>query len=176
MTTLVLGLGDLEGGEDGFGPRAVAELQRRYDFDPAVTFVDAETVGVRLLPVLAGVDHLLVMALVRLGRPAGTLHRLEWAESPQSIGARLPAIRAGVEILRTLHFWVDPPPELVVLGVEGVPVSQLPRRGMSPPVAAALPEVIHAAAEELRRWGHLVLERRATAATAGAAEDSAQGA
>lgn len=148
-TTLVLGLGDVARADDELGPLALAALQRGYELDDRIRRVDAAAVGVRLLPLLTSVQHLLVLAVVRLGAPAGTLHRLEWHGAPEELGPRLPPIRSeGVEMLRMLHFWIDPVPELVLLGVEGEAAER------------ALPQIVAAAAAELRRWGHAVVARR----------------
>ena len=157
-TTLVLGLGDSARGDDGVGPLAVAKLVREYDLDAHILVMDAASVGVRLLPFLAGVRHLLVIAAVRLGAPAGTLHRLEWSGSSDGLQPRFPAVRAdGIEVLRMLHFWVDPVPDLVLLGVEAMrpaPVSQL-----TGAVSASLDEVVEGVATQLNRWGHHVDRR-----------------
>ena len=157
-TTLVLGLGDIERADDGLGPLALAALQRGYALDKRITTLDAPAVGVRLLPLLATMQHLLVLAVVRLGAPPGTLHRLEWRGAPDQLEPRLPQIRSdGVEILRMLHFWIDPVPELVLLGIEGETGSR--SGGTSASVDRALPQIVQAAAEELRRWGHSVAAR-----------------
>lgn len=163
-TTLVLALGEPGLGDDGFGPLASAELQRAYQLDDAVILLDARAVGVRLLPLLTRVQHLLVLAALRLGAPAGTLHRLEWRAAPEALGLRLPRFRGdGVELLRQLDFWVDPVPELVVLGVDSEAAaapSGGAGGGLTAPVARALSSIVEVAVEELRRWGHRVPARR----------------
>jgi hydrogenase maturation protease len=158
--TLVLGLGDPARGDDGFGPLAVSTLVREYELDPFILVMDAQSVGVRLLPFFAAVRHLLVLAAVRLGASPGTLHRLEWSGKPDSLEPRLPLVRpSGVEVLRMMHFWVDPVPDLVLLGVEAMrPVSAA---RLSEPVSRALDLVVRDAAGELHRWGHTVSRRAA---------------
>jgi hydrogenase maturation protease len=151
-------LGDSARGDDGVGPLAVAKLVREYDLDAHILVMDAAAVGVRLLPFLTGVHHLLVIAAVRLGAPAGTLHRLEWSGTSDALHPRLPAVRPdGIELLRMLHFWVDPVPDLVLLGVEAMrpaPVSKL-----TGAVEGSLENVVENAASQLRRWGHRVNRR-----------------
>ncbi|HEX9704171.1 MAG TPA: hydrogenase maturation protease [Gemmatimonadales bacterium] len=160
--TLILGLGDVARGDDGFGPLIVSELVREYELDPFILVMDAPAAGVRLLPFFASVQHLLVIAAVRLGAPPGTLHRLEWTGSPDSIEPRLPALRpSGVEVLRMMHYWVDPVPDLVLLGVEALRPASVSR--MSEPVMRALDVVVRDAAGELHRWGHMARRRAAGA-------------
>jgi hydrogenase maturation protease len=160
--TLVLGLGDVRRGDDAFGPRVLGELQRLYQCDPHVLLVETSSLSMRVLPLLSSVRQILLVTAVRLGTPPGTLHRLEWHGRPEDLGPRLPAIRRqGIELLRSLHFWVDPVPELVVLGVEG---DHGLGAGLNPLVALAVHPTVAQCVAELRRWGHDVTPRAATTA------------
>ncbi len=160
-TTLVLGVGDLRHGDDAFGPRALGELQRQYELDPRVILMESASVGMRLLPLLSSVRHVLLVTAVRLGGGPGTIHRLEWQGQPEDLGPRLPAIRRdGIELLRSLHFWVDPVPELVVLGVE---TDHRAGSTLSSLVSLAMHPTVDQCAAELRRWGHDVTPRTAIA-------------
>jgi hydrogenase maturation protease len=160
--TLVLGLGDPCRGDDAVGPQVLRELQRRYVLDAQVLTVEAAGVGMRTLPLLASAGQVLLVTAVRVGGAPGALHRLEWHGDPQDLGPRLPAIRrSGIEVLRSLHFWVDPVPELVVLGVEVEATTGGP---LSPLVALAVHPTVDACVAELRRWGRAARPRGATAA------------
>ena len=158
-STLVLGLGDVRRGDDAFGPQVLRELQQAYGLDPQILTVEAAGVGMRTLPLLSSVGQVLLVTAVRVGGTPGALHRLEWHGRPEDLGPRLPAIRrSGIEVLRSLHFWVDPVPELVVLGVE----SETTTGGaLSPLVALAVHPTMDACVAELRRWGHEVTPRAA---------------
>jgi hydrogenase maturation protease len=159
QTTLVLGLGDRTRDTDEIGPLAIERLERDYVLDTRVIVMDARRVGVHLLPVLTSVQRVLVAAAVRLDAPVGTLHRLKWMKAQDALEPRLPAFRGGIELLRTLHFWVDAVPDVVVLGLE-----------VPPPGGATLGEdtgigvdvMVRAVVAELRRWGHR-LDPRGTA-------------
>ena len=158
-STLVLGLGDVRRGDDAFGPLVLRELQQGYVLDPQILMVEAGGVGMRTLPLLSSVGQVLLVTAVRVGGTPGALHRLEWHGRPEDLGPRLPAIRrSGIEVLRSLHFWVDPVPELAVLGVE----SETTTGGsLSPLVALAVHPTMDACVAELRRWGHEVTPRAA---------------
>lgn len=154
-TTLVLGLGDRTRGDDGIGPHALARLVGGYALDSRILTMDAPAVGVRVLPFLTAVNQLLVIAAVRLGAPPGTLHRLEWSGTPNEFEPRLPPVRPrGIEMLRMLHYWVDPVPDLVLLGVEAMRPAAGDR--LSEVADQSLDALVRAAAGELRRWGHEV--------------------
>ncbi len=164
--TLVLGLGDVCHGDDAFGPQVLQELQRRYLLGPHVLTLEATRVTMRAVPLLSSVAQVLLVTAVRMGGTPGALHRLEWHGRPEDLGPRLPAIRrGGIEVLRSLHFWVDPVPELVVLGVEAEAATGAP---LSPLVALAVHPTMDACVAELRRWGHEVTSRAVTAEQVGA--------
>jgi hydrogenase maturation protease len=157
--TLVLGLGDVRRGDDAFGLSALQALERRYELDAQVVTLAATRIGMPTLPLLSSVRHILLVTAVRVGGTPGALHRLEWHGRPEDLGPRLPAIRRnGIELLRSLHFWVDPVPELVVLGVEAEATTGGP---LSPLVALAVHPSVDACVAELRRWGHEVVPRAA---------------
>jgi hydrogenase maturation protease len=160
QATLVLALGDVRRGDDAFGPQVLRALQQRYALDPLVLTVEAAGVSMRTLPLLSSVGHVLLVTAVRVGGTPGALHRLEWHGRPEDLGPRLPAIRrSGIEVLRSLHFWVDPVPELVVLGVEAEATA---RGALSPLAALAVQPAMDACVAELRRWGHEVTPRTVT--------------
>lgn len=159
-STLVLGLGDVTRGDDGFGPCALAELRRTHALDAEIVTVEAPAVGIRLLPLLASVRRVLLVTAVHLGAPPGSIHRLEWHGHPEDLGPRLPAIRqGGIELLRTLHYWVETVPELVVLGVE---TDRSRGTELSACAALAVRPAVEQCVVELQRWGHRVTARSAT--------------
>lgn len=150
--TLVIGLGDARHGDDGFGPRVLEAVQRVAESDAAIVTLDTPVIGMRLLPVLCVVRRVLVVTATHTGAAPGSVRRLEWQGRADDLGPRLPAIRRhGIELLRSLHFWMEPVPDLVVLGVEG---ERSHGEELSPLVALAVQPVADACLAELRRWGH----------------------
>lgn len=153
-STLIIGLGDAGRGDDAFGPRVLESLQRDAVLDPSVVVLEAAAIGMQLLPLLCVVQHVLVITTVHTGAAPGSLHRMEWQGCSDDLAPRLPAIRRhGIELLRSLHFWMDPVPDLVVLGVEG---EQTSGPDLSALVALAVHPVAQRCVAELRSWGHPV--------------------
>jgi|SRR5690348_2398105 len=152
-TTLVVGLGDPARADDALGPLALAALSRAGRTNAGVAWLDTPALTARDLPVLGAVRRVLVLTTVHAGGRPGAVHRLTWQGEGPGLAPRLPLLRAhGVELLRTLHYWVDPPPELVLLGVEtGSPAEDGPPH---PAVGRALPALVAAAMHQLREWGH----------------------
>lgn len=72
---LVIGLGNTLHGDDGFGPRIVAELQKRYTFPEDVRLVDGGILGLSLLPLIEEAKEVVVIDTVVLHKEPGTLYR-----------------------------------------------------------------------------------------------------
>ncbi|MDZ7894479.1 MAG: HyaD/HybD family hydrogenase maturation endopeptidase [Sphingobium sp.] len=85
---LVLGIGNLLWADEGFGVRAVEEMNRRYVFPEGVRLVDGGTQGIYLVQLIREADVLIVFDAVDYGLPPGTLKRVEGEEVPHFLGAK----------------------------------------------------------------------------------------
>ncbi len=148
----VLGLGSILVGDDGAGLAATAELVRRYELPASVTIYDGGVLGLHLLGLLEGVEHLLVLDAVTAGRPPGDLVRLDGADVHATFAAKFSVHELGfAELLAAAAFRGRSPRHLVVWGVEPQDVS--PGLGLSAPIGEAVGALADAAAGELRSWG-----------------------
>lgn len=162
--TLVLGLGNVLCGDDGAGVAAVTRLQRQFAEPPGVAFADGGTLGLTLLSLLRGVRRLILVDAIDTGGAPGTLVRLNGDEVGPAVRTRLSPHQVGVaDLLEAMRLLDELPEEIVLLGL--VPASTALGLGCSAPVRAALPELVAAVVEELRRMGH-PLETRTGAGSA----------
>lgn len=72
---LVLGLGNALHGDDGFGPRIIAELQHHYRFSSQVRLVDGGIMGLSILPLIEQAKAVIVIDTVVLDKEPGTLYK-----------------------------------------------------------------------------------------------------
>ena len=160
---LVLGVGNILLTDEGVGPYAVGELNRRFEFPPGTTAIDGGTSAMELLEDMAGVDLLLIIDAVSSGRSPGTVVRLAGEEVPVFFAAKLSPHQVGIaDVLATMSLTGESPAETVIVGVE--PASLKMGMELSPAAAAAVPQVIELVVGELRRVG--VEARPRSAATA----------
>jgi hydrogenase maturation protease len=150
MRTIVLGLGNPYGGDDGVGPSVARALQGHL-VDPEVTVREASLGGVRLLELLSGYDRAILVDAIRTpgGKP-GTIRRLSGAElriadvwNPSSHGRGL---LASLEAARKIG--TPTPNHLMVLAIEVAPWDGL-SEGSSPEVEAAIPKAVEIIRKEL---------------------------
>jgi len=155
MAVLVLGIGNALMSDDAFGVRVIEELQRGYRFPEGVAVVDGGTLGLDLLPLLEGVEKLLIVDALQMHAAPGEVFRLEGEEVPRAFASKLSIHQMGVQdLLAVAELQGYCPPELVVWGVQ--PASIEMHLGLSEAVAPALPTVVAAVIEELRNWGQTV--------------------
>ena len=159
MSTLVVGLGDADRGDDGVGVVVAHRLAAR-GADGIEVAVHHDPAS--LLDLWAGRDRVVVVDAVRSGAPAGTVHRLllgagreplpasAWAATGRG-GTHALGLATAVELARALHRL---PTHLVVLGVEAASFGH--GEPLSAPVAAAVPAVVEQVLREVREVGDRV--------------------
>ncbi len=159
MNILVLGLGNALMNDDALGVRAIERLQRDYRFPDGVTVVDGGTLGLDLLPYIEGTDRLLIIDALEMQAEPGGIFRLEGDEVPRAFASKLSVHQMGLQdLLAVADLQGYAPRELVFWGVQ--PLSIEMSMELSPPVAAAMDELIESIVSELERWG-ATLERAA---------------
>ncbi len=152
MRILVLGIGNALMRDDAFGVRAVETLRERYAFPPQVELVDGGTLGLDLLPLLEGVDRLLVLDALELGEPPGTVLRLEGEEVPRVLATKVSVHQMGLrDLLAVAELQGHLPGEMVIWGVQ--PASVEMGLELDPRVASALEDVVAGVYRELASWG-----------------------
>lgn len=152
MRSVVLGIGNILLGDDGLGVAAVAAFHERFGEPEGVALIDGGTAGMELLETLAGLDFLLVVDAIHVGRPPGTVIRLAGSEVPIFFRRNLSPHGIGFsDVLAALEWMGRMPGEVVVLGMQ-------PQRfelslELSPPVQACLPALVEGIAAELSARG-----------------------
>ena len=159
--TLVLGLGNLLLSDEGFGVQAVARLRDRFTFPADIELVDGGTLGLGLLPALEDADRIVVLDVVNLRTPPGTLTRLGWDDLPRALQIKIsPHQETAQEAFGMLEFRRGRPEGFEVVGVQ--PDSLELGLELSPSVEAAMEPAIREVVEILEGWGHNVIPRAAT--------------
>lgn len=159
---LVLGLGNLLCGDDGLGVEAVRVLAEEYEFPEGVRVLDGGTLGLSLLPHVMDARDVILVDAIRGDGPPGTLVRIEGDDVAPAVAGRLSPHQVGVADLLDGARLLDRYPERLVLhGI--VPRSLELGLGLSPAVAASLPELLRRVVAEAEAMG-FELARRATSA------------
>lgn len=119
MAVLVLGIGNLIMTDDGIGVRVVQRLAASHRFPPGVAVVDGGTLGLDLLPMLEGIDRLLIVDAVETGGPPGTMARLAGEEIPLAFRTKLSPHQMGLQdLLAVADLQGNLPGEMVLWGVQ----------------------------------------------------------
>ncbi|MCB2182493.1 MAG: HyaD/HybD family hydrogenase maturation endopeptidase [Desulfobulbaceae bacterium] len=94
--TGVLGIGNLLLKDEGFGVHVIRYLEENYRLPEEVLLQDGGTAGIYMAPFLEEVDNLIVVDVIGVDAPAGTVHRyngeelrganLQMSMSPHQLG------------------------------------------------------------------------------------------
>jgi hydrogenase maturation protease len=154
----VLGLGNLLCRDDGLGIVVVDRLLRRYAAPPGVRILDGGTLGLSLLPHLEDAEAAILVDAIRADGPPGTLVRMEGDEVGPAVSARLSPHQVGVaDLLDAARWRLRSPERLLLLG--SVPRTVTLGLGLSPPVAAAIPELTRRVVAAAAELGYVLSER-----------------
>jgi len=138
---LVLGVGNLLMGDEGVGVHILRQLEHEPSL-PGVRLLDGGTGGINLLVELEGAQDIVMIDATRDGQPAGTITFLQpeyVGELPRGLGAHdfglkdLFAAAALIGQLPRIHLYTIAVEEVRPMCTE-----------LSPAVAAAVPEIVHA--------------------------------
>ncbi len=138
--TVVIGLGNPILRDDGVGFHVAEALRGRLD-ERRVEVVEACMGGFRLLETLASRRRAVLVDAVRLGGKPGQVYRLRAEDFRGSIRAASPHEAGLPEALALGQRLGMEMPEVVVVGIEPAEVEEF-GEGLTPEVAAALPEAI----------------------------------
>jgi hydrogenase maturation protease len=149
---LVLGIGNLVMSDDGVGVKVVQQLQREYSFADNVEIMDGGTLGLDLLPMLEGVDHLIVVDAVETGGKPGSCVRLTGEELPVALETKISPHQMGLkDLLSVARLLGHSPGEMVLIGVQ--PGSIEMDTELTAEVAAVLQVLVDNVLDELGKIG-----------------------
>lgn len=147
----ILGIGNVLCTDDGLGPYAIKVLESRYEFPAGVEVIDLGTPGMDLTPYLADARLVIVIDTVRGDQEPGSLRLLRDREivsvpPPSRMSPHEPGLR---EALMATEFSDSSPDEILFVGV--IPESTDQGTSLTPSLMEAVPAVVDAVVEELRR-------------------------
>jgi hydrogenase maturation protease len=161
---VVIGLGNVLMGDDGFGPWVAEVLDAWYEWPDDVQVVEMGTQGLDLTPYVRGAHALVVASSVHRGAAPGTLFVLERAEvMDPGLPEREPALRhspyePGVrKLVQTLEFTGGAPERVWVVGAQPETVELT--GGLSDAVKPAVPRAVEEILGILRGLGVAPRER-----------------
>ncbi len=139
MRQAVIGIGNLLRGDDGIGPRVIAELADR-PLPENVELIDLGTGGLNLLLILEEMwDRVLIIDAAEIGEAPGTFRiftadEVHLAQADTSVSLHNAGLADTLAMAKALERTLPP---LLILGVQ--PAQLAWREGLSPEVEATLP-------------------------------------
>jgi hydrogenase maturation protease len=150
---VVLGIGNVQWGDAGFGMRAIERLKAGWRCASHVEFVAGGTQGLTLLPLVESAQRLLVFNSADFGRTPGTLCVREGDEAMRYLHTRPVSLHQMdfADALACAQLKGHYPRELVLIGVQPL-AHDAYGTGLGPTVSAQLDPAVALACRWLRRW------------------------
>jgi len=157
---LVLGIGNILWGDEGFGVRAVEEFHRRFAVPDGVTVLDGGTQGLYLVQFVREADKLLVFDAIDYGLEPGTVKIVRDDEVPKFTGAKKMSLhQTGFqEVLSAADLLGSYPRHLALVGCQPLDLEDW-GGPLTAPVRAAVEPSLEAALSILAEWGVAVTPR-----------------
>lgn len=151
---LILGIGNILWGDEGFGVRAVEAFHRRYALPEHVTLLDGGTQGLYLVQYVREADDLLVFDAIDYGLAPGTLKIVRDGEVPKFTGSKKMSLhQTGFqEVLSAADLLGDYPSRLALVGCQPLDLENW-GGPLTEPVRGAVDAAVAAAEDILGRWG-----------------------
>ena len=152
--SVVLGLGNILNRDEGVGVHALRALETHLGPGAGVEAVDGGTIGLGLLTLVEGCEHLLILDAADGRRAPGALIELRGEEIPLYAGVKLSQHQVTFqEVLGLAKMRGRLPPHLHLIGVQPADLSL--GLELSPVVAAAVPAALARSRYMLTAWGLL---------------------
>jgi hydrogenase maturation protease len=144
---LILGIGNILWADEGFGVRAVEQMDQNYQFSAHVTLMDGGTQGIYLLQYVEQADILVVFDAIDYGLEPGSLKLIEGDDVPKFMGAKKMSLhQTGFqEVLMMAEMLGRYPKHLLLVGVQPVQLEDFggslreqTRQQIQPAIDAAL--------------------------------------
>jgi hydrogenase maturation protease len=144
---LILGIGNILWADEGFGVRAVEQLNQLYQFDDNVTVMDGGTQGIYLVQFVEEADILVVFDAIDYGLAPGEMKLIEGDDVPKFMGVKKMSLhQTGFqEVLMMADMLERYPEQLLLVGVQPVQLEDFggslrekTRQQIEPAIAAAI--------------------------------------
>lgn len=147
----VVGVGNTIMTDDGFGVRAAEALQQMTDYPDFVQILDGGTLGMDLMPYIAGSKKLLFIDAINIEAPAGSYHQFTGDELNAYFKDKISVHDLGLnDMLAVLKVTGEPVEEVIVIGVTPEIVTM--GLELTEKIAAKVPETAAKAKEIVDKW------------------------
>lgn len=149
---IILGLGNILCGDEGFGVRVVERLYAEYDFPDNVSLVDGGTQGPTLYPFVEEADRLLIFDAVDFGMRPGSLTIKRDSGVPVWLAARKLSVHQNnfSEVLALARLKKTLPQEIILIGAQPVDLSY--GAGLTDTIKSQIPEALTLGLQQLHSW------------------------
>lgn len=152
MNIAVFGIGNILLSDDGVGVHALNRLREDYVFPDFVQLIDGGTKGLDLLPLLEGMDKVMIIDAANFKKEPGTIDIVEGDSIPAFLSTKLSVHQIGIpDTLFAAKLMEITPSEMCLVGIQ--PMSMETETELSELVQGRLEQFIQTILRKLQQWG-----------------------
>lgn len=149
---LILGVGNVLLGDEGFGVHAMRYLAERYHWPDSVRLIDGATLGLMLMGELMDCDVAVILDIATAGNPPGTFYEGDADALGKSLTLPQSMHQTGIKDVLISCELAGYAPEALLFCMEPYNY-QIIRAGLTEEASARLPEFCRMVVERLREKG-----------------------
>lgn len=147
---LILGIGNILLGDEGFGVRAVEYLQKNYSWPENIDLLDGGTRGLLLLADLMEKDLVIILDIILAGEEPGSMYFMENEDLDKSLNIRESMHQHSINDVLVSCELAGHRPDVLVFGFEPFNFSTL-NACLSPQAYERLPQFCEKVLEEMHK-------------------------
>ncbi|HGY54253.1 MAG TPA: hydrogenase maturation protease [Caldithrix abyssi] len=148
----VIGIGNILMKDEGVGCHAANLLLSEYEFEPAITIIDAGTTGTDLLPYLEEHDRIIILDAVEFEQEPGFIGSIENDDILARLTTKMSMHHMGItDVLSTAKLLDIVPSQLFLLGMQPKDLSV--GMELTEEIRKRLPRMLEVAIMKLEEWG-----------------------
>ncbi|RKZ70245.1 MAG: hypothetical protein DRQ44_01280 [Gammaproteobacteria bacterium] len=157
---LILGIGNILWADEGFGVRAVEQLNQHYQFEDNVTVMDGGTQGIYLVQFVEAADILVVFDAIDYNLKPGEMKLIQGDDVPKFMGVKKMSLhQTGFqEVLMMADMLGRYPEHLLLVGVQPVDLEDF-GGGLHKTTRLQIKPAIEAALQWLEQFDALATKR-----------------
>jgi hydrogenase maturation protease len=148
---LILGVGNVLLKDEGLGVQAAEVFSDRYTTSGNVTCMDGGTGGIKLLPLLKDITHLIIVDAIDSEGPPGSIYRFPPKNIAKGAEFMSTTHQIGIKELLLLAAFEGYSPEVTLIGM--IPGDMSHGLDLSPAVKEKLPLMVELIKDELGGLG-----------------------
>lgn len=149
---IILGVGNILLKDEGVGVKVIERLKRDFKFPSNIELIDGGTAGFRLIDLLEGAEHLIIVDAVQGNDEPGSIYRFKFEDMPVNISKKFSPHQIGILETLILIKMLGKIPDTTIIAIQPKDCSNWGTE-LTPEIEDKIPNIVNLVINELRNLG-----------------------